>query len=493
MSNLSPFKRFPALIVLTGLILLGSSGCDTAESLLQKKIKAVENGLLESVTIEGQPLKTFSLEERMLYYRVPGLMLLVFNRHGVEWTKAYGFCRQGMDSPITDITLFQVGELSQPLTALAVMRLIEKKEIEPNRDVNEYLQGWKIPLNRLTRENPVSIRHLLSHTAGFPYPVISTIQPGDPIPTPLDILMGRAPAKNAPLEVRFKPGSEVGISAAGYAVVQKVLEDLTQTSFSEFMAQTVFAPLNLLHSSFSSEPSDSLSLETAAGHLRTGEPLEKDRTIQPVPASSGLWTSAEDLATFILSLVKTAKGEDPVLVSPLSARMILTPVAANMSMGLNVDDRGDSLNLNRWGKTDGFSSYLIYYPERGQGAVVLTNSDNGHYLIEEILRSLSSIYEWPHLKPQEKKLFRLEPEIYARYVGRYEINPDYILDVRHEDYNLIIQPTGQAPTRFYVENTTTFFSTSPYIQIQFLRNPDNSTSGLILRQAGIEHRAKKIE
>ncbi|MBU1339449.1 MAG: hypothetical protein KKD56_10320, partial [Acidobacteria bacterium] len=115
------------------------------------------------------------------------------------------------------------------------------------------------------------------------------------------------------------------------------------------------------------------------------------------------------------------------------------------------------------------------------------------YLIEEILRSLAAAYDWPHFKPQEKKLFRLDPEVYSRYVGRYEINPDYILDVRHEDYYLVIQPSGQAPTRFYVENPTTFFSTSPYIQIQFLLNPDNSTSGLILRQSGTENRAKKIE
>ncbi|MBU4254609.1 MAG: serine hydrolase [Acidobacteria bacterium] len=492
MSNFFPFKRLSALHLLFVLVLLASSSCETVESMMQKKIRAVEKGLLESVTIEGQPLKTFNLEERMQYYRVPGLLLLIFDHHRVDWMKPYGFREAGTASPVTANTLFQVGELSEPLTALAVMSLAEKNIIEVDGDVNRYLLNWNVPENNLTRESPVTLRTLLSHTAGFPYPALPSIQIGEPVQTTADILRGRPPAKNDPLQVRFKPGSEVGISAAGYAVVQQILEDITGESFADYIDETVLRPLNLLHASFDPLPLDHLSREASSGHSRTGEPLENGRSIQAVPASSGLWTSAENLASFILSLVKTAQGEEPGLISPSSARLMLTPVAANMAMGLNVDDRGNDLNLNRWGKTDGFSSYLIFYPERGQGAVLLSNSVNGQYLIEEILRSLAAAYDWPHFKPQEKKLFRLDPEVYSRYVGRYEINPDYILDVRHEDYYLVIQPSGQAPTRFYVENPTTFFSTSPYIQIQFLLNPDNSTSGLILRQSGTENRAKKI-
>jgi CubicO group peptidase (beta-lactamase class C family) len=490
MSNDSPLKRFPALISLISIILLAVSACNTAESLLQKKIRAVERGLLESVTIEGHPLKTFNLEERMLYYRVPGLLLLVFNHHQVEWMKPYGFRDVGTASPVTENTLFQAGELSQPLTALAVMRLAEKNIIEMDRDINRYLHDWKVPLNKLTRESPVTLRALLCHTAGFSYPVLPSIPLGEPIPTPADILQGRRPAKNGPLQVRFKPGSEVGISAAGYAIVEQILEDVTGMSFADHMDKTVLRPLNLLRSTFNPLPLD--HTEVSSGHTRMGEPFENGRTIQPVPASSGLWTSAGDLATIILSLVKTAQGEEPGFISSSSARLMFTPIAANMAMGLNVDDRGNKLNLNRWGKTDGFTAYLIFYPERGQGAILLSNSTNGLFLIEEILRSVAAAYKWPHFAPQEKKLFRLDPDVYARYVGRYEVNPDYILDITYEDYYLVIQPTGQAPTRFYVENPTTFFSTSPHIQIQFLRNPDNSTMGLILRQAGTENRAKKI-
>jgi hypothetical protein len=122
----------------------------------------------------------------------------------------------------------------------------------------------------------------------------------------------------------------------------------------------------------------------------------------------------------------------------------------------------------------------------------MTNSDNGFLVADEILRAVSAAYEWPDFKPQERPLFRLDPSIYQDYVGRYQVTPDYALDVTYEDFYLIIRPTGQAPTRFFVENQTFFFSIDPYVRIQFLSDDKGRVKGLILWQQDFKQEAKKV-
>jgi len=105
---------------------------------------------------------------------------------------------------------------------------------------------------------------------------------------------------------------------------------------------------------------------------------------------------------------------------------------------------------------------------------------------------VSEAYGWPHYMPEIKTYFRLDPSVYQEYVGQYEVRPDYILSVTHQDCYLIIQPTGQAPTQFFVDSMSTFFSTDPYIEIRFNRDKDGRVTGLTLTQRDFTVEAKKI-
>jgi hypothetical protein len=122
----------------------------------------------------------------------------------------------------------------------------------------------------------------------------------------------------------------------------------------------------------------------------------------------------------------------------------------------------------------------------------MTNSDNGPVLIDEILRAVSAAYDWPDYKAEEKPYYRLDPSLYHQYVGRYQITPDYVLDVAFEDYYLVIRPTGQAPTKFYVESETLFFSVDPFIRIQFRKDDRGRVDRLVLWQQDFEQQGTKI-
>ncbi|MFP4081138.1 MAG: serine hydrolase domain-containing protein [Candidatus Aminicenantes bacterium] len=466
---------------------------ETPESLTRKRIKSVEKGLLKAVVLRGQKLEKMKLSKRMKYYRVSAVSLAVMDEYQIDWAKGYGVQdRKGM-TKVTSESLFQAGSLSQPVAALGALHFVSTGRMGLDENVNHILQAWKVPENQFTREKKVTLRGLLSHSAGLNAFKFKGYSQEEAIPSLLQVLGGQKPTNSRPVRVVSVPGTRMRYSEGGYAVLQQLMVDLEGKPFPQIMEETVLEPLNMNHSSFAWPLPVGLRERMVPGHHRDGQKVEGGWFLYPEKAAAGLWSTPSDLARFAIAIMDTAMGRSQRIISPKLARAMLTVQLGNKGLGFSIGDEGDNLNFNQRGSNQGFECYLIAYPVRGKGAVIMTNSENGAYLIDEICRAISEAYDWPHFQPEVKSLYRLDPSVYAQYVGKYEVNSDYTLTVTHQDYYLIIQPTGQAPTKFYVENQTTFFSTDPYIQIQFVKNAQGEVSGLVLRQRDTGLEAKKIE
>jgi hypothetical protein len=195
---------------------------------------------------------------------------------------------------------------------------------------------------------------------------------------------------------------------------------------------------------------------------------------------------------FASEILRTGMGQGGRVLTAELARAMLTPQAGNRGFGFAIDGAGQDVRFHLEGRTHGYTCSLDVYPYKGQGAAIMTNSDNGFLVTEEILRAVSAAYEWPDWKPRERPLYRLDPSIYRQYIGRYAVTQDYVLDVTYEDYYLVIRPTGQAATKFFVENQTFFFSIDPYVRIQFLSDAKGVVTGLVLWQQDFKQEAKKV-
>ncbi len=486
-------RPLASLILICLLIASFSTSCETEATLAGKRIKAVENGLLRTVVFKGEDPERMKLADRMAFYRVPGVSIAVIDKYAIEWARGYGVERAGTDLPITPDLLFQAASISQSVTAWSVLCLAEQGKINLDEDVNTSLKSWKIPASSVMRGSPATPRYLMSHCAGLISLRLAGYPFGKTLPTVLDVLQGQRPSDSPGAYVYIKPGTEVQKSELGYAVLQQLLEDTEEKPFYEILAETVLQPLRMDQSTFEIPLPDILRTKAVVGHNRQGEPVEEGWFYYPIAAASGLWSTPSDLCLFAIDVMKTAIGQSQTVVSPESARLMLTPQLGNQGLGFEVFDSGDNLYFSQRGSTEGYECCMVAYPSRGQGAVIMANSDNGEYLIDEILRSISDAYKWPHFIPEIKTYYRLDPSVYAQYVGKYEVRPDYILTVKHEDYYLVIQPTGQAPTKFFVESQSTFFSVDPYIQIQFLKDTAGSVTGLLLTQRGQTSEARKIQ
>lgn len=471
-------------------ILIFIASCQTPESITRSRIKSLEKGLLRAVYFKGQKPEKLRLVDRMNFYKVPGLSIAVMDKYQIEWVKTYGYKDIIQYQKINPETAFQVGELSQPVSAAVVLRQVEKNILKLNEQLGDYYTEIAFAGKRFRPQEKINftLASLLSHSAGF-YPWTSAGYPRtSAVPELAQILRGEEPAQNYFSFRGFDSQAGVRFSDFNYVLLEKYLEDKTGRKIGELAREEIFTPLGLKNTFFGLPVSE----EIASGHLREGPEVEGSFYKYPEQAARGLWSTPSDYLKFVIDLMDSARtGKKGILAAEL-ARQMLSPQARQVGYGFRLEGEHEKFKIYMKGKTYGYRSAVLIYPALGQGVVVMTNSENGGVLIDEILRGLSAIYDWPDFKPEEKTLFRLDPSIYQQYCGRYQVNDNYFLDISYEDYYLIVHPTGQSPTKFYVETQTIFFSFDPFIRIKFNLDEKNQVTGLILWQEDYEVRARKI-
>ena len=479
-------------VLLAGLVF---SACDAQKALTNKRIAGVEHGLLRAVYLKGLKPDKLALADRMRFYQVPGVSLAVLDKNAIEWSRTYGEKDIQTHQALTADTVFQAGAFSQMMTAAAALRLAGEGKLDLEADIGPLLKSWRLPPpSESPAKSKITLRALLTHSANVSDHVFLGYAQGEPLPTLPQILDGEPPANSGPAWVPARKGSALRTrySEPGYMIAEQALIDAAGTPFPALMDAAVLGPLGLKNSTFALPLPDAFRARAATGHVRGGPPVTGLWQNYPEAAAKGLWTTPADFAAFVLDLLHAAAGAPGKILPPAAARTMLSAQAESYGYGFVVEGKGDDILYDLRGKTHGYACFMAFYPSKGQGAVIMTNSDNGFFLIQEIMAGLSEAYGWAHYKPEEKSVLRLDPGAYGEFAGTYEVNPNYRLEVTHEDYYLVIKPTSQAATKFYAEGQTLFYATDPYVRIQFLRNKAGEVEGLVLWQQDFELEAKKV-
>ena len=181
---------------------------------------------------------------------LPGLSLAVVQDGKIVKAAGYGVRSKDNPSPVTQETLFQAGSLSQPVTALGALALVESGKASLDAEINEMLKQWHLPGNELTKSSKVTLRELLNHTAGLTVPVFHGYAADAPVPTLGQILEGEKPANSKPIRVEAMPGAKWHYSSGGYAVVQRLITDVANQPFEDFISANVLRPLGMTASNY---------------------------------------------------------------------------------------------------------------------------------------------------------------------------------------------------------------------------------------------------
>lgn len=308
---------------------------------------------------------------------VAGGVVTVVDDGKVVTTRGYGHADTGTTGgeavPIdAEDTLFRPGSVSKLFTATAAMQLVESGDVDLDTDISEYLD---IEVPR-TFDEPITLRHLLTHTAGFEERIAGLIGSGDISPVLRDVL-----ATDPPEQV-YEPGTVPGYSNYGNALVGYIVEHVSGVPFEEYVERNIFQPAGMTSSTFAQPLPDELSDRISQGYTTSGEAPGPFEIVGTAPAGS-LTASAPDMARFMLAqLGEPGAG---TLLEPETLDLMHAPAldestlgdlaaAPRMALGFFDESRNGRWILGHGGDTNYFHSHLQIYPEERTGIFVSLNS-----------------------------------------------------------------------------------------------------------------------
>ncbi|MFN0085353.1 MAG: DUF6265 family protein [Blastocatellia bacterium] len=463
-----------------------------APTAIAERARRVENGLLPAVVVKGRT-RPARLSEQMAKYNVPGVSVAVINNGKLEWAKGYGLAEAGGATPVTPETLFQAASISKPVAALAALRLVEQGKLTLDEDVNLKLKSWKAPENDFTKEQKVTLRRLISHSAGLTVHGFRGYASGEAVPTPAQILNGEKPANSAPVRPDLVPGGQWRYSGGGYTVMQQLLVDVTGKPFPQLLRELVLDKLAMRQSGYEQPLPEASTLKAATGHRANGAMIKGKWHTYPEMAAAGLWTTPSDLARFAIELQQAYAGKSTNVLSQAMVKQMLTKQAGSYGMGLGLAGEGKAFSFSHGGSNEGFKCMLFAFAETGQGAVVMTNGDQGGRLADEVLRAIAREYDWPARQAVEREPAKVDPAIFAEYAGEYELRPGQTRVVLHENGGLFLSPAGnvklelfpESPSRFFIENDAG-------VRYVFNRNAEGRVSELVIEIEGAKNVLRRI-
>jgi len=276
-----------------------------------------------------------------------------------------------------------------------VMKLKQEGKIDLDKDVNQYLKSWKVPANG-DWQPVLTLRQLLSHTAGLTVHGFPGYQKSEKIPTVPEVLSGTGPANTPAVKVNMLPGTGFRYSGGGTTVAMLSVMDLLGKPFPVIMRETVFDPLKLSYSTYEQPLPAGKDAMASTAFPWKGNPIPGRYHVYPEMSAAGLWTNPTELATLAIEVQKALEGKSSFYKKETIEEM-LTPqkVMQGIGIGFFLDGKGDSTRFGHNGWDEGFVANFVAYKKLGKGVVIMVNSNEGYDIMDELLRAIAKEYNWP--------------------------------------------------------------------------------------------------
>jgi len=407
---------------------LACASLPAAASADPARIARIERTLLPGVTLFGRPTRNMAVAERMAHYKVPAISVAVFDGGRIVWSRAWGDAAPGR--PATARTLFQAASISKPVFAASALSFVHDGRLSLDRPVNDFLRSWRVPDSEAAPGSAVTLRHLLSHSAGLSVHGFRGYAAGEGVPTLRQLLDGTPPANNDPIRITQRPGEGWRYSGGGTSVAQQAVEDVAGRPLAEIMRGSILAAAGMRESSYAQPLPPARARLAAVAHDEEGAPIAGRWHVYPEQAAAGLWTTPTDLARFALWVIDGARNRRIGGAQRFVASHLIEPQPSpppgrgeRMGLGLFLGGEGRSFNFSHGGSNAGFRAFLVGFPETGQGAAIMVNGEAGYPLVQELLRAIAREYRWPERYHELIVPARLAAERLAPFAGTWRFGP----------------------------------------------------------------------
>jgi CubicO group peptidase (beta-lactamase class C family) len=418
-------------------LLLGAS----TSALHASDLKIDYNTKLSSVSLPDN--SQHSYESFIEQARVTGLSLAVVDDYKVVFSQTAGLKENGTQHKIDNNTAFSTASISKPVTATLVMMLVEQGKLDLDAPVSSYLKSWQMPTSDLTKNNPITLRQLLSHTAGMSQGGFADFHLGDDIPTLVESLNGeKLPRYKTPISVEFEPETNWNYSGGGYVIVQVVLEDLTGKPLAQLAEEMLFTPLLMQHTTMYQNGQAKFLSNVAKVHDLEQKVIRDGIPICPQVAPSGLWSTPLDMAKFTIEFQKALAGEPTKVVSTWVAKQTTDVQTLKVTGGwaagwMRFEAQGNLDWFSHGGSNTGTGGHVMATMQDGKGIMLFINATTQTrnpaitMLIDNVVQKL----QWT--QPLVSSQGQLSKTLAKKMVGRYLSAFDQIVTITQEQGKLI--------------------------------------------------------
>lgn len=403
------------------------------------------------------------------------------NRRG---TASAGIGQSGANAKVTDSTSFEIGSITKAFTGTLLATMVLSGEVALDDPVAKLLPGWTVPSYN-GRE--ITLLDLATQSSGLPR-LPDNFKPSDGLDPYADYDDAKLREFLAAYQLPRAPGSQYEYSNLGMGLLGRALAQRGGKSYEALLRERILDPLGMKETRVT--PDASWGSREARGH---------DGEHQPIPAwhfaalqgAGALRSSIADMMRFAAAVRDTTAG--PLAKALAFAIRPRRPISGADSIGLAWHHRHvDGMDIV-WhnGATGGFRSWLSADLVTRRAVVVLTNGGAVPLDVTglELQRQLS-LTPPPSIDPPTE--IALGAGALARFVGRYELSPQFALEITQRSDTLWAQATGQGVLPVFAESATAFFYKVVKAELLFRVDSAGAVTGLVLRQNGAELPARKV-
>ncbi len=296
-------------------------------------------------------------------YMFPAMSIAVVHNGKIDWAKGYGVAWVGGPA-VTPETLFQAASISKPVTALAILRLVDSGKIVLDHAANDYLKDWKIPETPATATAKVTVTELLNHTSGIHLEGYPGYGSSESIRLWRRCFEAICPPTDPPLPSHPCPEASSGMRVEGTLFLRQLLTDVTGQPFEELMRSAVFLPLKMGQQHLPGTASLRTGCYCCCAARRRRRPFKLGARIYPEESPDGLWTTASDISRYILAMQKSLNGNG--YLSKGIAQRMFTPGQEHWGLGPIIGKDPQHPYFMFSGGSAGAKSVFVAY-ENGDG------------------------------------------------------------------------------------------------------------------------------
>ncbi|MBX2875507.1 MAG: beta-lactamase family protein [Saprospiraceae bacterium] len=423
----------------------------------------------------------------------PGASVAVVKDGAIIYKKGYGMANLEYDIPNTPSTIFHIASVSKQFTAFSILLLEKEGRLSLDDDLRKYIP--EVPDFGKT----ITLRHLATHTSGMRDQWNLLAMAGwrlDDVITKEHVLKLVSKQK----ELNFNPGDEYLYCNTGFTLLAEVVARVSGQSFAEFTQAKIFGPLQMNNTLFYDDH-EKIVKNRAYSYYEGSEGFKKSVLSYANVGATSLFTTVEDLSLWSLNFAKPKVGDQGIIDKLNTLAVLNNGKTFGGALGQFVGKYKGLNEIQHGGADAGYRTYLTRFPDENFSVVVFSNSAQfnsgrmAHQVVDIYLKD--KIKEAPKKEePKEEKPteeVEIAPQTLATYVGKYELQPGFIIAVQEKEEGLEALATGQAPVNLEPISLTKFQVVGVEATLEFVPNDEEKVQVVKLTQGGRTMEAKRIK